>query len=187
MNTLTSSVSACAFPINNQNKESIFTAVFMVSFIAAPLIISSCHGNWLILVVGYAIPVIAGTCYLIKNLWKSHQQTGTGEPLPNYSLNYRNDVVYVWLQAIGLPQYEHVLVEQGYATAADLSTITRGDLEAMGITKQMHIKKILAETEHLRGSAPSTEEFEDGDENATDLADSSAPPLELSLKAKILA
>merc|ERR1712176_674996 len=53
------------------------------------------------------------------------------------------DVVHHWLSDIGLTEYHEILKAEGYETVADLKTISFSDLRAMGITKQMHVKRIL--------------------------------------------
>ena len=55
--------------------------------------------------------------------------------------------IYNWLSDIinepELTTYLGILADQGYDTVSDLKTITASDLKSLGITKQMHVKKIL--------------------------------------------
>jgi len=55
-----------------------------------------------------------------------------------------NDEVLQWLTERGLAEYYALLKGQGYESRADLETLTKRDLKEMGITKQMHVKKMLA-------------------------------------------
>ena len=54
--------------------------------------------------------------------------------------------MYAWLAEIGLAEYCATIKQQGYDNIHDLSTLTKDDLHELGITKQMHIKKILNKT-----------------------------------------
>merc|ERR1712176_231468 len=54
-----------------------------------------------------------------------------------------NEAVSEWLSDIGLAEYCDLFVGEGYESTADMETFTENDLRALGITKQMHIKKVL--------------------------------------------
>lgn len=48
-----------------------------------------------------------------------------------------------WLSAIGLQQYESVLVEAGYDDIEYLTDISIEELSEVGLTKQGHVKKFV--------------------------------------------
>merc|ERR1712087_969989 len=54
-----------------------------------------------------------------------------------------NEAVLKWLSDIGLADYYDLFVGEGYESTADMQSLTENDLRALGITKQMHIKKML--------------------------------------------
>ena len=60
------------------------------------------------------------------------------------------DAVYVWLSDIGMAEYFSSFKAEGYETEADILTLTRDDLQGLGVTKQMHLKKILGKAQQQK-------------------------------------
>merc|ERR1712087_191044 len=65
-----------------------------------------------------------------------------------------NDAVYVWLDEVGMAQYASIFKAEGYETKEDMDSLTKEDmidLKGSGITKQMHIKRILTKANENSG------------------------------------
>jgi len=69
----------------------------------------------------------------------------------------KNEVVWNWLDQIGLSQYYDTVINEGYESLTDLQSITEKDLDGMGINKQMHKKKILKKIEEETGKEQDAE------------------------------
>ena len=91
-----------------------------------------------------------------------------------------NDVIYNWLSDIGLTEYHEILKAEGYETVADLKTITAVDLKELGITKQMHVKRILTKngqgTANMRSFAEGTAQGSETNSGAPSKLWSDPPP-----------
>ena len=99
-----------------------FTGAFSLPFILMPLIFCLSFWNFVIPVVGYAVPV-----YLMMLVICS--------PSANE--------IFQWLKGMGLVRYYALLQLHGYRSMADLTTITAYDLHKLGIIDQIHVEKML--------------------------------------------
>ncbi len=59
-----------------------------------------------------------------------------------------------WLRSLGLSRYENHFIDGGFDDIEFLNDLTKEDLEAIGITKIGHQRKILMAAKKLRGTSP---------------------------------
>jgi len=137
----------------------LFRSAFSVPFIGVPLFMTFSLRNPIILAFGYGVPFIVSLMlrsgFSVRNPCQTQPNGGHPIPVPIEPVEFQHqspqrgglpnsDAIYRWLEDIGLTEYHQLLKTQGYDTVADLKTITVSDLKELGITKQMHVKKILS-------------------------------------------
>ena len=150
----------------------VFRTLFSLPFLAPPAIIGLFLGVWLVTLIGYLMPFVYFGCFWcnkrnqfsIKNPMVNNNQnnnnydTTTNTNVYTYgggnnNNNDDNHEVKQWLNDIGLGEYYQTLKYQGYETVDDVLTITDNDLKELGITKQMHVKKIMNKINGQNGIA----------------------------------
>ncbi|KAM9817384.1 caskin-2 [Neosynchiropus ocellatus] len=69
--------------------------------------------------------------------------------IPEWVPDYVPGELAEWLSAIGLPQYERLLCENGYDSISIVKDVTWEDLQEIGITKLGHQKKLMIAVKRL--------------------------------------
>ena len=175
----------------------VFQSLFAMPFIGVPIFIGVfSFQNFLIPIIGYGLPICAvllmkSGCSM-RNPCQRRSRTpvraeeyidpdGNHIEIKRVKTSKKNiDVIYNWLSDIGLTEYHEILKAEGYETVADLKTITAVDLKELGITKQMHVKRILTKngqgTANMRSFAEGTSQGTGTNSGAPSKLWSDAPP-----------
>ena len=99
-------------------------------------------GMWVTPVVGYTLGFMAILCITLRD-HRKHKDMDTEEDVPETENVSKNQVIFGWLQEIGLTEYHDLLVNAGYESIRDIQTITENDLKKLKIPWQVDVKKIM--------------------------------------------